>query len=442
LRCRTISIDVSPAALAIGREVFRHDPYARPELEPRFLPYDGRTLPLESESVDRIVCFDAFHHVPNQNELLAELFRVLRPGGRVVMAEPGEGHSHADISVFDTSQYGVLENELVLEDLLDRARGTGFDEVQVKPYPDAPVLTLSGDAHLRLLAGDHSQFPLHLAVANLRQFYVVILLKGRPRRDSRNPGLLRARITTPDRARLVGRAGTLAALRVHVENTGDTLWLAAENRATGGYVSLGGHLFDATGRPLRVGYFTEKLPRDVAPGEAVEVEAVFGLPEQCGRFTLRLDLGADQIAWFSQMGSPTTDIEMAVEWSDSRDPHRLEARIESLASLPPTVEDGTAPLRVRLTNIGDTTWVPAPPEGRGTVRIGVQRLAEDGEGADLVYFRIPLPGRVEPGESIEVEGRIPLPPGQGSSRFAVDLVAEQICWFASHGSKPLLLRVG
>jgi hypothetical protein len=155
---------------------------------------------------------------------------------------------------------------------------------------------------------------------------------------------------------------------------------------------------------------------------------------------LRLDLVADRIAWFSQEGSTTTDVEVAVEWPDSRDPHHLEARIESLAS--PTPEGGLLPLRLRLANVGDTTWAADPPGGKGTVTVGVQRLTEDGAVAELDYFRIPLPRWVEPGESVEVFGWVPLPPGPEAARFAVDLVAEQVCWFARHGSKPLLVRAG
>ena len=70
LRCRTVAVDVSPTALELGKELFRLDPRHRPELEPRFLPYDGHRLPVPDESVDRVVCFDAFHHVPNQDEVL------------------------------------------------------------------------------------------------------------------------------------------------------------------------------------------------------------------------------------------------------------------------------------------------------------------------------------------------------------------------------------
>jgi SAM-dependent methyltransferase len=440
LRCRTISMDVSQTALGIGREALARDPHARAELEPQFLVYDGHRIPLPDEAVDRIVCFDSFHHVPNQDEVLAEMFRVLRTGGRVVMAEPGEGHARAEASVFEAQHFGVLENDLLLEELLERVERAGFVDVQVKPYPDVPILALSGKAHLRLLAGDGSVFPMQHMIDSLKQFHVLILFKGRAQRDSRNPGLLRARIDVEGPALLAGEAGRLARLAARVENTGDTSWLAAENRVTGGYVSFGGHLFDAHGRPIRIGYLTAPLPHDVRPGESVRVEFGFGLPEQAGRFTLRLDLVVDQVAWFSQRGSPTTDLEMSVEWADSRDPHRFEARIEPVGPFPPQAEGGAFPLRLRLTNAGDTIWLPGASAERGTVRVGVQRLAADEAVAERDYFRLPLPVRVAPGETTEVEGAVPCPAGSGG-RFAVDLVAEGICWFAHHGSRLLVFTV-
>jgi SAM-dependent methyltransferase len=441
LRCRTISVDVSPTALAIGREALSLERHARPDLDPQFLPYDGRTIPLPDAFVDRVLCFDSFHHVPNQDELLAELFRVLRPGGRVVMAEPGEGHAHADASEFDASNFGVLENDLVLEDLLERVRRAGFSDVQVKPYPDVPILVLSGAAHLRLLAGDHSLFPMNHMIDSLKQFHLLILLKGRPTRDSRNPGVLRAKVTVPDGTRLAGRAGTLATFTMQVENTGDTTWLSAENRATGGYVGVGGHLLDASGGTIRIGFVTERLPRDVAPGERVEVRSSFGLPAQAGRFLLRLDLVADGIAWFSQKGSPTTDVELDVAWSESRDPHRFEARIEPLGSFPPPAGAAAFRLRLRLTNAGDTIWISEPRGTRGTVSVGVQLVDETGAVAERDYLRIPLPKNVAPGETVEIDATVPRPAGR-ADRFAVDLVAEQICWFISHGSTPLVFTLG
>ena len=133
LGVRTISMDVSPAALALGEEMFRADPRLSVDLGARFIPYDGRRIPLPDGSVDRAVCFDAFHHVPNQDEILAELFRVLKTGGRLVLAEPGEGHAHTGQSKFEADHYGVLENDLHLDDLSARARRSGFDGAFAKP---------------------------------------------------------------------------------------------------------------------------------------------------------------------------------------------------------------------------------------------------------------------------------------------------------------------
>jgi len=45
-------------------------------------------LPFEDNFFDRILMVDALHHVFNQAETLSELFRVLKPGGRLLIEEP------------------------------------------------------------------------------------------------------------------------------------------------------------------------------------------------------------------------------------------------------------------------------------------------------------------------------------------------------------------
>ena len=82
-------MDVSGSGLALGRRLFESDPRTNRSLEPRFLTYDGHTFPLGDATCDRVVVYDAFHHVPNQREILAEMHRVLRPDGVVAMSEPG-----------------------------------------------------------------------------------------------------------------------------------------------------------------------------------------------------------------------------------------------------------------------------------------------------------------------------------------------------------------
>jgi demethylmenaquinone methyltransferase/2-methoxy-6-polyprenyl-1,4-benzoquinol methylase len=45
-------------------------------------------LPFKSMSFERVIIVDAFHHVINQRETVQELWRVLKPGGRIVIEEP------------------------------------------------------------------------------------------------------------------------------------------------------------------------------------------------------------------------------------------------------------------------------------------------------------------------------------------------------------------
>src|SRR5258706_3344589 len=109
--CRTIAVDVSPTALALGRQLFDLDPHTNWSLDPQFLPYDGQKLPAGDRTIDRIVLYDAYHHLPNPAALMRELRRVLRPDGIVFMSEPGRGHAASAPSVAEAAATGVLEND-------------------------------------------------------------------------------------------------------------------------------------------------------------------------------------------------------------------------------------------------------------------------------------------------------------------------------------------
>ncbi|NKC30246.1 methyltransferase domain-containing protein [Falsiroseomonas selenitidurans] len=60
--------------------------YARAGL--RFLCADAQALPLADASFDLVVCFETLEHLPDQARFLAEVRRVLRPGGLFLVSTP------------------------------------------------------------------------------------------------------------------------------------------------------------------------------------------------------------------------------------------------------------------------------------------------------------------------------------------------------------------
>jgi demethylmenaquinone methyltransferase/2-methoxy-6-polyprenyl-1,4-benzoquinol methylase len=59
-------------------------------------------LPFAEASFDRVIMVDALHHVINQQQTADELWRVLKPGGRLVIEEP-------DIRVWSIKLIAVFE---------------------------------------------------------------------------------------------------------------------------------------------------------------------------------------------------------------------------------------------------------------------------------------------------------------------------------------------
>ena len=53
----------------------------------RFLPGDLSALPLEDASVDAALCALALVYVADVSQAIAELARVVRPGGRIVVTD-------------------------------------------------------------------------------------------------------------------------------------------------------------------------------------------------------------------------------------------------------------------------------------------------------------------------------------------------------------------
>ena len=66
--------------------VYANKRYARHNC--RFLKYDGRVLPFENNSIDVLVTFQVIEHIDDDHAFVAEIHRVLKPGGKLFMTTP------------------------------------------------------------------------------------------------------------------------------------------------------------------------------------------------------------------------------------------------------------------------------------------------------------------------------------------------------------------
>jgi hypothetical protein len=120
--------------------------------------------------------------------------------------------------------------------------------------------------------------------------------------DSRRPGLLRARIEVVERGPESLGPGEALDIKLEIQNTGDTLWLAGRETRTG-IVMPGVRIRDDAGVLVSEFHGEPPLPRAVAPGETVSVKIEHAAPQREGHYTLKFDLVAQHVCWFEDVGS-------------------------------------------------------------------------------------------------------------------------------------------
>lgn len=298
LGCRAVLTDVSGTALRIAAERYRRWPIIGAGHEPAFLPFDGYRIDLDDASVDRVACNDAFHHVGNPEQVLAEFARVLVPGGICVMVEPGPNHSRGPQAQAEMRHFRVIERDIVVGEIAAQARAGGFESVDVGVFAGLPRF-VDVDS-FPSATGPESTVPGDIT----REF-----LENRRLLRLRKAGA--AVIDSRDRTALAGRLEvTVTDGRVHaqIHNTGRARWLQGDEIA--GQVNLGAHLYGPSGQLVEFDFLRLRLQtgkESIPPGASVEVAAELA-PLPPGDHTLEFDLVSEEVAWFADNGNATVTI--------------------------------------------------------------------------------------------------------------------------------------
>ncbi len=300
--CRVILCDVSASALRIARESIEKYPPVGAVDEIRYLLYDGHRLDIPDASVHRVICFDAFHHSPNPDDVIREFARILRPGGLAAFSEPGPHHSHSPQSQFEMRVHGVLENDVDIPRIWQVAREAGFDDLRMGVFTGAPTY-VPRDEYEELLKGGSA---LRDAARRMRDFLTDVSTftlhkRGEEALDSRTArGLLcRIEVHLPQHA----GAGQAIPFTATVENIGTSFWLPSA--AVVGGVSLGSHLYQDDHLAKFDFEWWTLTTEGLAPGSQVTVEGTIP-PLEAGRYAVEFDCVANRVTWFEQAGSTPT----------------------------------------------------------------------------------------------------------------------------------------
>lgn len=309
LGCQVIACDVSPTALQIGRELYARFPPVGDRPAPEFLVFDGQQIDLPDGAVERVICLDAFHHVPNPAVVLAELGRVLRDGGCAGFAEPGPVHSKTPQSQYEMKTHGVIENDIDIEEIWRLAQPAGFTDLKLAVFNPEP-LYLDAAQFADFLGGGRSTREYTNAtqtfLQNQRNFF---LFKGEPKpKDSRYAKDLTARVSL-SAAEVSVREGESIKVNARVTNSSASVWLP---RSAGlGAVMLGCHVRHADGSMFHESYHWEPLTagdeHPIIPGATVEVTVTLP-PLPRGEYLLEFDLVSNDVCWFAINGSEIAQI--------------------------------------------------------------------------------------------------------------------------------------
>jgi len=309
----------------------------------------------------------------------------------------------------------------------------GFHSPQLKPFPDPGALTFSLEQHMKFMEGDDNIFPVDTVRESLRHFMILSLFKGKGTPDSRNPSVLRADIQAVS---LVPRPnGSLQTVRV--TNTGDTLWLREET-PLGGFVVLGAHLLTIKRETIARGFVRVYLPKNVGPGESVDMEIRLPPSSPGGDCLIQLDMVDDRVAWFEQTGSKTLLLADRFELATSKAPGYLFA---NLTVSKPDVSKPIGPLppgqaidvTLQIHNAGDTRWIAGPAGIKGNVCVGVVICDEEGGVLVRDHERFELSQDMNPVDRTDLSFTCHAPRVPGRYRLRFDLVDEGISWFESFG---------
>ncbi len=146
---RVIGVDMTPEMIERARKNARKDGVENVE----FRLGDIEHLPVEEGSVDVIISNCVINLAPDKGRVFGEAFRVLKPGGRLMVSDIVLTRPLPDFVKNSVAAYiGCVAGAALKEDYLGAMKQAGFEDVTVQSETPFPVDCVTTDPMLAALA--------------------------------------------------------------------------------------------------------------------------------------------------------------------------------------------------------------------------------------------------------------------------------------------------
>jgi SAM-dependent methyltransferase len=124
---RAIGVDMTPKMVELARENARRDGYTNVEFR------EGRleALPVDDASVDAVTSNCVINLVPDKRKVYAEIARVLRPGGRVVVSDIVVERPLPEALTREMNEANCIVTAIQRDDYLQLVRDAGLGEPEI-----------------------------------------------------------------------------------------------------------------------------------------------------------------------------------------------------------------------------------------------------------------------------------------------------------------------
>ncbi|MBI5115972.1 arsenite methyltransferase [Candidatus Poribacteria bacterium] len=157
---RVIGVDMTPEMLDKARENARKDNYENVE----FRLGEIENLPAADDSVDVIISNCVINLSPDKPKVFHEAFRVLRPGGRMMVSDIVLTKELPDFIRSSIEAYvGCVAGAMIREDYVQAIRDAGFGDVKIVSEASFPAEVMANDPTVKEMIKD-----LNASVEQLR----------------------------------------------------------------------------------------------------------------------------------------------------------------------------------------------------------------------------------------------------------------------------------